>query len=83
MNKFLVLVYVPLLEEEYDIYIPINKKVGTIKKIIIDSVAELSELSQDKLNNLKLYDKVTSNLYNNDILVKNSGIMNGTKLLLM
>ena len=42
MNKFLVLVYVPLLEEEYNIYIPINKKVGTIKKIIIDSVAELS-----------------------------------------
>lgn len=83
MNKFLVLVYVPLLEKEYNIYIPINKKIGTIKNVIINSITELSELSSDKLSNLKLYDKETSNIYNSDALVKESGIINGTKLLLM
>lgn len=83
MNKFLVLVYVPLLEKEYNIYIPINKKIGTIKNVIINSITELSELSSDKLSNLKLYDKETSNIYNSDSLVKESCIINGTKLLLM
>lgn len=83
MNKFLVLIYVPILEQEYNIYIPINKKVGTIRKIIINSITELSELSPDKISNLKLYDKVTSNIYDCDTLVKESGIVNGTKILLM
>ena len=29
-NKILVIVYVPLIEKEFDIYIPIVKKVGTV-----------------------------------------------------
>ena len=37
-NKMLVIVYVPFLDEEFDIFIPINKKVGTIKNIIISSI---------------------------------------------
>ena len=83
MNKFLVLVYVPLLEEEYNIYIPINKKIGTIKKIIINSIAELSEIPENKIINLKLYDKESSKIYNSDTLIKESTIVNGSKLLLM
>lgn len=83
MNKFLVLVYVPLLEEEYNIYIPINKKIGTVKKIIINSIAELSEIPENKIINLKLYDKESSKIYNSDTLIKESTIVNGSKLLLM
>lgn len=82
MNKILVLVYIPKIGQEYDIYIPINKKVGTIKKAIVDSVVELSDGNIDTLE-LKLYDKDTSVLYDNDVLIKNSGIKNGYKLILM
>lgn len=81
MNKILVIVYVPILETKYDIYIPINKKIGTIKNSIIDSI---EELNYDKnIRKLKLYDKDSSMLYNNNIFVKESGIVNGTKLILM
>ena len=34
-NKLLVIVYVPLIEKELDVYIPIVKKVGTVKNLII------------------------------------------------
>ena len=34
-NKILIIVYVPMIEEEYDIYIPVVKKVGTVKNLII------------------------------------------------
>ncbi len=78
MNKFLVLVYVPLLEEEYNIYIPINKKIGTVKKIIINSIAELSEIPENKIINLKLYDKESSKIYNkykDNFIVKYRGFL--------
>lgn len=83
MNKILVLVYIPSIEQEYDIYIPINKKIGTIKNTIINSVLELSEGNLKNIDNLRLYDKETSIIFDNNIIVKNSGIKNGSKLILM
>lgn len=83
MNKILVLVFFPLLEQEYDIYIPINKKIGTIKKSIIESIFELSDGNIKEPEKLKLYDKDTTNVYDNNVIVKNSGIRNGSKLILM
>lgn len=83
MNKILVLVYIPSIEQEYDIYIPINKKIGTIKQVIINSVVELSDGNIPNIDSLKLYDKDTSNLLDNNTMVKVSGIKNGSKLILM
>ncbi len=83
MNKILVLVYIPEIEQEYDVYIPINKKIGTIKKYLISSVEEFNDGNVSNIENLKLYDKESSMKYNNDTLVKDSGIKNGTKLILM
>ena len=34
MNKLLIIVHVPLLSEKYEVYIPINKKMGTIKQLM-------------------------------------------------
>lgn len=83
MNKLLVLVYVPRLEQEYDILIPINKKVGTIKQIIINSIYELSDGSLEQKGSFQLVDKETGRKYENDVYVKDSGILNGTKLILL
>ena len=33
-DKILIYVYVPLIGQNYNIFIPINKKIGTIKKYI-------------------------------------------------
>ena len=29
-NKILICLYIPLIEKSYDLFIPINKKIGTI-----------------------------------------------------
>ena len=39
-NKILICLYIPLIEKKYDLYIPINKKVGTIKKLIEEGLLE-------------------------------------------
>lgn len=83
MNKVLVLVYVPLLEQQYDILIPINRKIGTIKRILENTIVELSDGNFHMDENVKLYDKETGKKLDNDVYVKNSGIVNGTKLILL
>ena len=81
-NKLYVIVYVPLIEKEFDIYIPIVKKVGTIKNLIIKIVEEASDGTFIDDNCKKLYDKLTGELINDDLFVKDSHIENGSKLIL-
>ena len=83
MNKVLVFVYVPLLDEKYDVFIPINKKIGTIKNVIINSIIELSETNPEVFSNMKLYSKETGNILENNIYVKASDIENGSELILL
>jgi len=83
MNKILVIVYIPSIEQEYEIFIPINKKIGTIKTKIIESVIELSDGNIKNVDNLRLYEKESASMLHNNIMVKNSGLKNGSKIILM
>ena len=83
MNKLLIKVYIPYIEEEFDVYIPINKKIGTIKKLIIDSIIEITEADLSNVSSLNLFDKETGESFENNAYVKDSSIRNGTKLLLI
>lgn len=76
-NKILVTVFVPLLDEKYDLFIPVNKKVGTIKKVIIDSIKNLAD------KNYLLMLKSNCEVIDDNIYVKNSEIKNGSKLILL
>ena len=83
MNKILVTVYVPLLDESFDIFIPINKKFGTVKKVIIDAINELSDNSIKNIESLKIYDKESGKMVENNQFVKLSGIKNGSQLIII
>lgn len=84
MNKYLINVIVPSIEMEFDVYIPNNKKVGTIKKYILESIKELSENSYDKmLNEVRFCDRDTGKDYDNNLMVKDTDIKNGTKLIII
>lgn len=81
-NKFLVVVHVPMLEKKFDVYIPIVKKVGVIKKIIIDIVVENSDGIFVDDGYRYLYDKATGEQIDDNEFVRDSKIKNGTKLIL-
>ena len=83
MNKILVSIYVPMLEEEYELLIPINQKIGTIKRNIISAINELSYYSIDNIESLAIYEKQTGLLCQDNQYVYNSIIKNGTQLLLV
>jgi hypothetical protein len=81
-NKYLVIVYVPLIEKEYDLYIPTVKKVGSIKNMIIKIVEENNEGYFVNDGCKFLYDKLTGEKISDQEYVKYSKIKNGSKLIL-
>lgn len=82
MNKILVSVEIPTIEKKFDLFIPINKKVGTIKKYVIDTIYELSEGILEKRDYI-FFDIDTGKKYVNDVYVKESGIKNGSRIMIM
>lgn len=84
MNKYLITIIVPSVELEYDIYIPNNKKIGTIKTLILESLIELSNNSfSKKINEVRMIDRDTGNEFENNMYVKDSGIKNGSKIIII
>lgn len=84
MNKFLITVMVPTIEMEYDVYIPNNKKIGTIKKYLLKAVLEMSSNTFLKTaENVRMIDRNTGLEYDNDMYVKDTGIKNGSKIIIM
>lgn len=81
-NKILVIVYVPLIEKEFDIYIPITKRVGTVKNLIIKIIQENTDGAFTNNGCKALYDKVTGEKIGEQQFVKYSNIKNGSKLII-
>lgn len=84
MNKLLLTFSIPKIGIDFDAYIPINKKVGTIKKYLIHIISELSgEVYNTTLEQIKFIDHETGKEYENNLYIKDSGIKNGTKLIIL
>lgn len=82
MNKILVQIYIPTLSEEYDIFLPINKKIVNIVYLIQRALVDINP--EYKINeNIKLYDRMTGDLIDVNSTIKDSNIRNGSKLMLV
>ncbi len=77
-NKVLVTLYVISLGEKYEVFIPINEKVGNISRLIDNS---LFESTNEKKNSI-IINLDTGVSYNNNELVRNTDIKNNSKLAL-
>ena len=82
-NKVLVKLIVPSIEEEFDLYLPLNKSIGKIIELLKRSLPEVTSnrfVSNDFFN---LYDRNSGNRYElNDALI-NTNIRNGSILVLI
>ena len=81
-NKILVIVYIPMIEKEYDVMIPVFRKIGTIKSLIIKTIKEDGNGEFLSPSTTYLYDKKSGNKLDDNIFVKHSVIVNGSKLIL-
>ena len=82
-NKILIELYIPLIERNYDLYIPINKKLGTIKKLIEQGLVELTDHAYKIKEDTNFYSKETGNIYDVNDTVRDTDLKNGSKIILI
>ena len=83
MNKVLVKIYVPIIEEQYDILIPVNRRIHNVVKLITKSKNELSNGNYVPIKTPVLYDKITATPIDENLSIRESDIRNGTELVLI
>lgn len=82
-NKILIKLSVPEIDEEYDIFIPINKRIGNIILLINKAITEFSNGEYILKDIYSLYNKETGARYDERLLVRETDIRNGTNIVLM
>lgn len=81
-NKVLVNIVVPQLDKNFDILLPINKKIGNILELIDDALQELNDY-YNKDTSVNLYNKYTGQKYMLGSRILDTDIRNGTVLILI
>lgn len=82
-NKVLIKLYVPEIDYNFDLYIPVNEIIWKIKKLLVKSVTDLSGVNLNVSNEFVLINKNTSEMYENNVIVINTDIRNATELILI
>ena len=82
-NKILVEIIVPDIEESYDIFIPINRRIGSVISLINKALYELTNESFKISDNRTLCNQSTGKVYLINEIVRQTDIRNGTKLILI
>ncbi len=82
-NKILIQVEVPMIEKTYDLYIPVNKKVGTIKRLIEEAVQEITDNEYEPSESTNFYSKETGMIYDVNHTVRDTDLKNGSRIILV
>lgn len=82
-NKILLEVYIPSIEKEYDIFVPVNKKIGTIKRMIETGITDLTDDVYSISDDTNLYSKDTGNMYDVNVKLIDTDLKNGSRIILI
>ena len=82
-NKVLVKVYVPSIDEQYEIYIPTNETIKKVLELIVKSVYELSDSNLNQESKHYMLDPDTSSIYTNEQIIRDTNIKNSKKIILI
>lgn len=82
-NKFLVEIKVPEVNKKFDIYLPINKKIGNVIILLNKAIADLTNGEYQGSNKTVLYNKITGSKYDINLLVRETDIKHGSSLILL
>lgn len=82
-NKILIELFIPSIEKKYDLFIPVNKKIGTIKKLIEEELVDLTDGAYQITESTNFYSKDTGNIYDVNDAVRESDLENGSRIILI
>ncbi len=82
-NKILIELEIPLIEKSYDLYIPINKTVGTIKSLIEEALGEITDNAYVSKEDTNFYSKETGEIYDVNKTIRETSMQNGSRIILI
>ena len=83
LNKVLIKLYVPKIEEQYDIWLPLNRRIHNVISLLVKIVKEFSGGYYTPKSMPLLYDRLTAKQFDINMTVKEANIRNGTELILI
>lgn len=82
-NKVLVELYVPSIDEIYNLYLPVNRKIGNVIVLLNKSLFELTNGIFVGTDSTLLYNRLTGERYSINSLLRETNIRNGSSLVLL
>lgn len=82
-NKLLVTIIVPFLEEKYEVFIPINKRVSNVIQLIERALKEMTNGYYPSKEDSVIIDAESGNVFDVNITVKETKMVNGSKIILL
>jgi hypothetical protein len=82
-NKILIELIVPEIDEIFDIYIPINRKIGNVIVLLNKSLFELTNGVYQGTDKSMLYGRETGEMYSINSLVRETNIKSGSCIVLL
>ena len=73
-NKVLVTIIVPLIEKKYEVFLPVNKKIGEISSLLAKGLVDVSNGYYIITNKEKFYNRITGKEYNNNVILQKTDI---------
>lgn len=77
-----VTIEAPILEKKYELLVPVDRRIHDLISLLKNNIPELSN-NYYKNNNPNIYNKSSGELYDINLIIKNSNIKTGTRLILI
>jgi hypothetical protein len=82
-NKVLIQLFVPEIDETFDLFIPVNELLWKVKKLVTKSVCDLTNGEIDPQKEYVLVNKITGEIYKDNVIIRDTNIRNATELVLL
>ena len=77
-----VIIEMPVLDRKYELFVPADRRIHDLIKKIKKNIPGLNENYYEK-RTPNIYNKTTGQMYDLNIIIKNSDIKMGTRLILV
>lgn len=77
-----VIIDAPILERKFEVLIPIDRRIHNVISILKKVFPELSR-DYYSVNDVNFYNKSNGNIYDKNLIIKDTDIKNGTRLVLL
>jgi hypothetical protein len=81
-NKILIKLIVPSLNDEFEIFVPVNERISKVKELLVKSIKDISDSAFDDTRIYSLLDPDTGTIYDSRLPIRDTNIKNSKKVIL-